>query len=75
MMIALLTFMKSRKDDNSSRTTSYEISNHAADGHECRHNLTYWKAADWIGVGPGAHGRFAIFDPKQKNVCLALQPK
>ena len=48
---------------------AYEISNHAADGHECRHNLTYWKAADWIGVGPGAHGRFAIFDPKQK--CLS----
>jgi len=48
---------------------AYEISNHAAIGQECRHNLTYWKAADWIGVGPGAHGRFAVFDPKRK--CLS----
>ena len=48
---------------------SYEISNHAVVGQECRHNLTYWQAADWIGVGPGAHGRFAVFEPKRK--CLS----
>ena len=42
---------------------AYEISNHAAIDQECRHNLTYWKAGDWLGVGPGAHGRFALFDP------------
>ncbi len=36
---------------------AYEISNHAKPGEECRHNLTYWRAGDWIGVGPGAHGR------------------
>ena len=36
---------------------AYEISNHARPGDECRHNLTYWRAGDWIGVGPGAHGR------------------
>lgn len=36
---------------------AYEISNHAAPGHECRHNLAYWRAGDWIGIGPGAHGR------------------
>ena len=44
---------------------AYEISNHAADGQQCRHNLTYWRAADWIGVGPGAHGRFAVFEPER----------
>ncbi len=44
---------------------AYEISNHAAVGQECRHNLTYWQAADWIGVGPGAHGRFAVFEPER----------
>ena len=44
---------------------SYEISNHAAVGQECRHNLNYWQAADWIGIGPGAHGRFAVFEPKR----------
>ena len=44
---------------------AYEISNHAAPGQECRHNLTYWQAGDWLGVGPGAHGRFALFDPAE----------
>ncbi len=35
----------------------YEISNHAAAGQECRHNLIYWRYCDYIGIGPGAHGR------------------
>ena len=37
---------------------AYEVSNHAASGAESRHNLTYWRCGDWVGVGPGAHGRF-----------------
>ena len=36
---------------------AYEISNHARLGAECRHNLAYWRYQDYIGVGPGAHGR------------------
>ncbi|MEO1135565.1 MAG: radical SAM family heme chaperone HemW [Pseudomonadota bacterium] len=36
---------------------AYEISNHAAPGEESRHNLIYWTCGDYIGVGPGAHGR------------------
>ncbi len=48
---------------------AYEISNHAAVGQECRHNLTYWQAADWVGIGPGAHGRFVVFEPERK--CLS----
>jgi oxygen-independent coproporphyrinogen-3 oxidase len=36
---------------------AYEISNHAAPGAECRHNLTYWRYGEYVGVGPGAHGR------------------
>tara|TARA_Y100000114_G_C11511858_1_gene209373 strand:- start:60 stop:539 length:480 start_codon:yes stop_codon:yes gene_type:complete len=36
---------------------AYEISNHAAPGQESRHNLTYWRYQDYLGVGPGAHGR------------------
>ncbi|GAA4716275.1 radical SAM family heme chaperone HemW [Sphingomonas lutea] len=36
---------------------AYEISNHARPGHESRHNLTYWRYGDYVGVGPGAHGR------------------
>jgi oxygen-independent coproporphyrinogen-3 oxidase len=36
---------------------AYEISNHARPGAECRHNLAYWRSGDYLGVGPGAHGR------------------
>ena len=37
---------------------AYEISNHARPGAESRHNLTYWRYGEYVGVGPGAHGRF-----------------
>lgn len=33
----------------------YEISNWAVPGHECQHNLNYWRNQDWFGFGPGAH--------------------
>jgi oxygen-independent coproporphyrinogen-3 oxidase len=36
---------------------AYEISNHARPGEESRHNLTYWRTGDYLGIGPGAHGR------------------
>jgi putative oxygen-independent coproporphyrinogen III oxidase len=39
---------------------AYEISNHARSGGECRHNLVYWRANEYAGVGPGAHGRLDI---------------
>jgi putative oxygen-independent coproporphyrinogen III oxidase len=39
---------------------AYEISNHARTGAECRHNLLYWRAGEYAGVGPGAHGRLDI---------------
>src|SRR5688572_1014042 len=36
---------------------AYEISNHARPGEESRHNLSYWRYRDYVGIGPGAHGR------------------
>lgn len=39
---------------------AYEVSNHAAPGHEGRHNLVYWRYGDYLGVGPGAHGRLTL---------------
>ena len=39
---------------------AYEISNHARPGEESRHNLTYWRYGDYVGVGPGAHGRLGL---------------
>ena len=41
---------------------AYETSNHARPGAESKHNLTYWRSGDWVGIGPGAHGRFTIGD-------------
>jgi oxygen-independent coproporphyrinogen-3 oxidase len=37
----------------------YELSNWAAPGQECRHNVAYWRGDDWWGVGPGAHSHVA----------------
>lgn len=37
--------------------SAYEISNHARPDQECRHNLDIWRGGDYLGIGPGAHGR------------------
>lgn len=42
---------------NAAGMPAYEISNHARQGAECRHNLVYWRYQEYAGVGPGAHGR------------------
>ena len=44
---------------------AYEISNHSRPGQESRHNLVYWRYGDYVGIGPGAHGRLTIDGQKQ----------
>jgi oxygen-independent coproporphyrinogen-3 oxidase len=39
---------------------AYEVSNYARPGSESRHNLAYWRYADYAGIGPGAHGRVTL---------------
>jgi len=38
----------------------YEISNYAAEGFECRHNLAVWRGEDYLGLGEGAFGRVGL---------------
>jgi putative oxygen-independent coproporphyrinogen III oxidase len=47
---------------------AYEISNHARPGGECRHNLVYWRAQEYAGIGPGAHGRLDIGNERHATV-------
>lgn len=47
---------------------AYEVSNHAKDGQESRHNLIYWQSGDWAGIGPGAHGRLTLDGQRYETV-------
>jgi putative oxygen-independent coproporphyrinogen III oxidase len=53
---------------------SYEISNHARSGAECRHNLVYWRGEEYAGIGPGAHGRLDI-DGKRHAIATEKRPE
>lgn len=52
---------------------AYEISNHArSSADQSRHNLLYWRSHDWVGVGPGAHGRVSIDGARTETEAHAL---
>jgi oxygen-independent coproporphyrinogen-3 oxidase len=46
--------------------SQYEISNYARPGRECLHNLAYWTAADYLGLGPSAFS--TVGESRWKNV-------
>jgi len=51
---------------------AYEVSNHAQPGFESRHNLIYWRHGDYIGIGPGAHGRVTLNGVRRATEAYAL---
>ena len=46
----------------------YEVSNFAKAGHHSQHNLAYWRGWDYVGVGPGAHGRITTSGQRQATI-------
>ena len=62
---------------NAAHLPAYEVSNYAKPGEECRHNLAYWTGADYVGIGPAAHGRIglkAIDNPRRVSEWLMKGP-
>lgn len=53
-------YLKTQEICDSVGLPAYEVSNHARSGAESRHNLVYWRYGDYLGVGPGAHGRLTL---------------
>ena len=51
----------------------YEISNYSSSGFESIHNIIYWRGGDYIGIGPGAHGRLTL-SGKRLATQTALAP-
>ncbi|WP_298916721.1 radical SAM family heme chaperone HemW [uncultured Algimonas sp.] len=52
----------------------YEVSNFAKPGQKSAHNLAYWRGRDYVGVGPGAHGRLWTQDGRIATE-TALRPQ
>ena len=52
----------------------YEVSNFAKPGHRSKHNLAYWQGRDYVGVGPGAHGRLTV-DGTRYATIAAMRPQ
>ncbi len=58
--LELALFAATRERTLARGLVAYEISNHARDGHACRHNLNYWRNGPYLGIGPGAASKVGI---------------
>lgn len=52
----------------------YEVSAHARDGQQARHNLNYWQFGDFLGIGAGAHGKVSYNDGRIERYWKTRQP-
>lgn len=50
---------------------AYEVSNHASDSAHSRHNKIYWRYGDYLGIGPGAHGRLTKNGSRHATICYS----
>ena len=53
---------------------NYEVSNFAKPNHRSKHNLAYWQSRDYVGVGPGAHGRLTVEGTRYATIA-AMRPE
>tara|TARA_R110002126_G_scaffold43475_20_gene124600 strand:+ start:1525 stop:2670 length:1146 start_codon:yes stop_codon:yes gene_type:complete len=51
----------------------YEISAYAKPGHQCQHNLNYWRYGDYLGIGCGAHGKITL--PSRNTILRTVKIK
>jgi putative oxygen-independent coproporphyrinogen III oxidase len=58
--LAEALFIRTQEMTEAAGFEAYEVSNHARNGSQSRHNLIYWRSGDFAGIGPGAHGRLTL---------------
>jgi len=68
--LAAALYETTRELTSRANVPAYEVSNHARENCESRHNLLYWRYGAYAGVGPGAHGRL---DLNGKRVATAAE--
>lgn len=57
---------------NDAGMPAYEVSNHAKLGFESKHNISYWRYDEYIGIGPGAHSRISLEKENQKSALMMI---
>jgi len=53
---------------HSHKLDRYEISNFAVAGAECLHNISYWRGDQYVGLGPGSHGRVGFGSSREARI-------